>query len=152
MTNKNNKNKKITRSEERYNAARQFKKYGFTKAVSDVFMAGASWADQHPIANAANQPDKTKETGAELISKERERQVNVEGYDKNHDSSHKYEELALAALAYANHAVGVDTSSALSVWPWDEKYFKPKDPLKDLVRAGALIAAAIDRYKEESKQ
>lgn len=140
----------MTRSEERYNAAQQFKKYSFTEAVTDVFMAGASWADQHPIAT--NQPDKTKEAGAELIAKERERQVNVEGFDREHDHSHVYEELVLAALAYAHHAIGEGSFSALLVWPWDEQYFKPKDPLRDLTRAGALIAAAIDRYKEESKQ
>jgi hypothetical protein len=33
-------------------------------------------------------------------------------------------------------------------WPWDMKWWKPSDdPIKNLVKAGALIAAEIDRLQ-----
>lgn len=33
-------------------------------------------------------------------------------------------------------------------WPWDMKWWKPsKDPIKNLIKAGALIAAEIDRLQ-----
>ena len=32
-------------------------------------------------------------------------------------------------------------------WPWSDKWWKPKDKIRDLVRAGALIAAEIDRLQ-----
>jgi hypothetical protein len=33
-------------------------------------------------------------------------------------------------------------------WPWDEKWWKPStNPIRNLVKAGALIAAEIDRLQ-----
>lgn len=33
-------------------------------------------------------------------------------------------------------------------WPWDEEWWKPsEDPVRNLVKAGALIAAEIDRLQ-----
>jgi len=34
-------------------------------------------------------------------------------------------------------------------WPWDPKWWKPKDRRRDLVRAAALIIAEIDRHDRE---
>jgi hypothetical protein len=36
-------------------------------------------------------------------------------------------------------------SAFLEIWPWDRKWWKPKDRRRDLVRAGALILAEIER-------
>jgi hypothetical protein len=34
------------------------------------------------------------------------------------------------------------------MWPWDNKYWKPsEDKVRNLVKAGALIAAEIDRLQ-----
>ena len=38
-------------------------------------------------------------------------------------------------------------------WPWDFKWWKPSDdPVKDLIKAGALIAAEIDRLQSITPQ
>jgi hypothetical protein len=38
-------------------------------------------------------------------------------------------------------------------FPWDAKYWKPTgDPVRDLTKAGALIAAAIDSINVEPAQ
>lgn len=43
--------------------------------------------------------------------------------------------------------VSVKTSESAPdpFWPWQRKWWKPKDPRRDLVRAGALIIAEIER-------
>lgn len=41
-------------------------------------------------------------------------------------------------------AVKADTAA----WPWDENWWKPSlDPIRNLVKAGALLAAEIDRLQ-----
>ena len=34
-------------------------------------------------------------------------------------------------------------------WPWSLDWWKPKDPRRDLVRAGALIVAEIERLDRQ---
>lgn len=98
-------------------------------------------------------------TGADLIAAERERQVTEEGYTAEHDEGHAYQ-LAYAARVYAAQAtvnIAEGTSDAMphgwarfEGWPWAERYWKPTgDPVRDLVKAGALVAAAIDSLTAE---
>lgn len=89
-------------------------------------------------------------TGAELILEERKRQIEVEGYDEEHDSKEPLEELLKAAVCYTK--VNYE-GSTIGDWPksWDYRYWKPKDRLRNLVRAGALIAAAIDKLQNENE-
>ena len=93
-------------------------------------------------------------TGAELIAQERQRQVDVEGWTEQHDAEHTAGELAGAARAYARFAQMQVCKQKISVnpplsWPdWDEEWWKPSpEPIRNLVKAGALIAAEIDRLQ-----
>ena len=88
-------------------------------------------------------------TGAELIADERKRQVEVEGWSQEHDNQHDVMEFVQAAKAYL--MIDTDYITRVGVWPWTGGSFKPKDTIKDLIRAGALIAAAIDRINESNK-
>ena len=54
-------------------------------------------------------------------------------------------EFVKAAQAYL--MIDEDNITRASVWPWSGGFFKPKNVMKDLIRAGALIAAAIDRLQ-----
>lgn len=91
--------------------------------------------------------------GALAIVAERRRQIEAEGWTPDHDLDHKRGELARAGAAYAIHApshVIASKSSgifqlALSAWPWDRSWWKPTDFRRDLVKAGALILAELDR-------
>jgi hypothetical protein len=99
--------------------------------------------------------------GLALIAAERNRQISSEGYNARHDDSHKLGELVDAGQCYACVASAeIRGSSAnewpvelfdgfhdsLLDWPWDDKWWKPSDdPVRNLVKAGALIAAEIDR-------
>src|SRR5437870_10325274 len=91
-------------------------------------------------------------TGIELIAEERARQIADEGWTPKHDDEHCNGELAEAAACYAfessRHAhMGRPTRHPPPDWPWDDEWWKPKDQIRDLVRAGALIAAEIDRLQ-----
>lgn len=94
-------------------------------------------------------------TGIERIAAERKRQIEVEGWTPEHDAQHVEGELARAAAVYAKEAAWQASEptylSECSVgWPssWDEAWFKPStDPIRNLEKAGALIAAEIDRIQ-----
>lgn len=88
-----------------------------------------------------------------LIREERERQVYAEGWTPAHDDQHATGELADAAAAYAhagdhspvNPEDGYGTDLGRVLWPWDRASFKPGAHRRNLVRAGALIVAELER-------
>ena len=94
-------------------------------------------------------------TGSERIRFERWRQLVFKGFSFDHDDRHVDGELAMAALAYADAGIMSQIRPDVSVylsyppstgWPWQRSEWKPSDePIENLVRAGALIAAEIDR-------
>lgn len=87
-------------------------------------------------------------TGVSMIADERRRQITVEGWTPEHDDDHDDGALILAAECYASSpATRADVPAG---WPWSEDCWKPGDDsprgrIWDLRRAGALIAAEIDR-------
>lgn len=98
----------------------------------------------------------TPGAGAYLISVERQRQVEEEGRSLQGDLCHPPETLAQAAMAYAcppgmYKAAGLDHSRS-QFWPWNPISYKDNpnpdrvQRIRELVKAGALIAAEIDRY------
>ena len=95
-------------------------------------------------------------TGCELIAEERQRQMDVEGWTPEHDDEHRQEQLANAASSYIDAAALIahgfkDYIRVPFGWPWEESWWKPsKDPVRNLVKAGALIAAEIDRLQRKT--
>lgn len=100
------------------------------------------------------------QSGVSLIAAERERQVAQEGWTPEHDDQHRNGELAAAAACYAQEAHMDATHSHLNMppngWPWEDRWWKPsatpggsrrQAAIRDLVKAGALIAAEIDRIQ-----
>lgn len=89
-------------------------------------------------------------TGVELIAAERQRQISVEGYTSDHDAEHVSGELLIAAVCYLrircpNLWVKQTTSPE---WPFELEAWKPTvDQVGNLIKAGALIAAEIDRIQ-----
>lgn len=129
-------------------------------------------------------------TGIELIAEERQRQIEKEGWTKEHDAEHETFELSAAAACYVAknisqklekiHYTNQSPLAEFKVyyfgetdfmvnsgdrgdrrlrkagwrngWPWDNKWWKPSDdPIKNLIKAGALIAAEIDRLNAIDK-
>jgi hypothetical protein len=88
--------------------------------------------------------------GTDFIAVERQRQIEVEGWTPEHDAEHVNGELAQAASCYALIAAHGTESYADDQWPWHSVWWKPSnDPIRNLVKAGALIAAEIDRLEDE---
>lgn len=102
------------------------------------------------------------------VRRERERQVNEEGWTPGHDDNHCFGELARAAAAYAWFASFTDEARdgmkmepkrgyinlLWCMWPrsWSECWWKPKDRRRDLVRAAALLVAEIERLDRAAKE
>ncbi len=82
-------------------------------------------------------------TGIERIAAERQRQIEQEGYEPEHDYQHDKNELVNAAVAYLYAQEG-DRLLPIS-WPWGKYTFKPTTRVRNLEKAGALIAGEIDR-------
>lgn len=79
--------------------------------------------------------------GVGRIAQERKRQVTEEGWTPEHDAHHVHE-LTDAALSYVLAARDEDW---LYYWPRMREDFKGGTPIRCLEKAGALLAAEIDR-------
>lgn len=97
-----------------------------------------------------------RKSGIELIAEERIRQIEVEGYTIESDDTHDKGQLAKAAAAYSlaedyrKHAPQeIVKKEPPFFWPWTDQSWKPtsEDRVKELIKAGALIAAEIDRLQ-----
>lgn len=85
--------------------------------------------------------DAARDAARDVLA-ERQRQISVEGWTPEHDDEHSFEEMAFAASCYACADEG---EAPPAVWPWDWKWWKPKGRRRNLVKAGALILAEIER-------
>lgn len=102
--------------------------------------------------------------GIERIAAERQRQIDEEGYTPEHDQEHGNGALAYAAACYAapeqifrvvQQRVGRDGEVYEMIWhePWPRGWKRREFPhgssretrIRDLEKAGALIAAELDR-------
>lgn len=105
-------------------------------------------------------------SGIELISEERQRQIESEGWTAEHDAEHTDQSIAISAALYAmpehyrnktEHDIdGYDLVDRF--WAWEYRWWKPSligpsvednlnGRIKELQKAGALIAAEIDRLQ-----
>lgn len=97
--------------------------------------------------------------GAVQIAAERLRQIVEEGYDAGHDDQHNQPvvpdgptPLLAAACAYigASFKSTEDDADPAEFWPFERERFKPTDPVSNLVKAGAFLAAEIDRLRRRA--
>lgn len=107
-------------------------------------------------------------SGIEIIAEERKRQVEVKKYDAEHDADETSFQMSTAAGCFIANALNkefkdhthydnlgpvarfqlrqVDTKKWKEEWPWsDHDGRKQADVITSLAKAGALIAAEIDR-------
>ncbi|SDC70806.1 hypothetical protein SAMN05428966_102160 [Massilia sp. PDC64] len=81
---------------------------------------------------------------------ERRRQIEVEGWTPEHDDKYTACELARAAATYAtcSHIEQLRLCGQ-QAWPWNPDWWKRGDYRRDLVKAGALILAEIERVDRD---
>ncbi len=93
-------------------------------------------------------------TPIDEIAAERRRQIQEEGWTTDHDDQHIRGEMATVAALYAmppRHSVNL----LEYIFPasWDRyAWWKPKTRRRDLIRAGALIVAEIERMDRRAKR
>lgn len=81
--------------------------------------------------------------GIEAITGERASQLS-RGYTLAHDAKYTNNELSVAAEAHLAAAMG-DEQDARDLWPFDLEFFRLNTTSSSLAKAGALLAAEIDR-------
>jgi hypothetical protein len=141
----------------------------------EVFMAEVarelkslpSYADPSPEGDNAHIMRKLKALVADaqsarslaLIADERKRQQESEGFMPEHDDQRIRFELSRAAATYcmaayirgsAPNATHDEICRIMGdgLWPWEQSWFKTNgDAIRMLVKAGALIAAEIERLQ-----
>lgn len=96
--------------------------------------------------------------GTALIAAERRRQITQEGWTPEHDDEYQSCELTAAAHCYMEEAAqqvlnGHAQGDFPTDWPWSADWWKSSpDPVRNLVKAGALIAAEIDRLLRAAEE
>lgn len=88
--------------------------------------------------------------GLNLVGIERMRQIRGEGFTIEKDQRHLAGELVQASFCYTAQAVNPKWNPNWNdftsmYWPWDREWWKPTTPHGNLVKAGALIVAELDR-------
>ncbi|HIE2373826.1 TPA: hypothetical protein ACXLBU_006587 [Pseudomonas aeruginosa] len=76
------------------------------------------------------------------VQAERRRQITAEGWTPEHDDLYCAAELPRAAAAYILNGAN---DEAPAIWPFSAKWWKPTSARRDLIKAGALILAEIER-------
>lgn len=94
------------------------------------------------LGGAPGTPEAPQTAAARDVLAERLRQVEVEGWTPARDDEYVDGQLASAAVAYAQAYTPYLVPSS---WPWAVEWFKPADDRRNLVKAGALIVAEIER-------
>ena len=75
---------------------------------------------------------------------ERQRQQSAEGWAPEHDDQYGKSQLLWASSCYMLNTIQPFNRIPMD-WPWDSSWWKPTNPRRDLVKAGALIIAEIER-------
>lgn len=118
----------------------------------------AAWVREQCV-----KPEKCSAAGVELIAAERQRQIESEGWTAEHDDKHDDCELLSAAMNYERIAEFIARYGRTDgeryfhghpplQWPWEKSWWKPdyENAIPNLVKAGALIAAEIDRLQRSA--
>lgn len=108
-------------------------------AILQVWALTDSSAAPHPVSG--EQTDAARDVLAE-----RERQISKEGWTPDHDDRNGSCEMAAAAATYAvcTEPEQLQVCGAVA-WPWRRGWWKPTTYRQNLVKAGALILAEIER-------
>ena len=120
--------------------------YNETFTMLDEMRKLASEIDGFEAAFAACFGRTATHSAVDVI-RERQRQIESEGWTPEHDDEHHWGELAAAARCYA---LGMSQISGLgsappAEWPWDPEWWKPGNYRENLIKSAALLVAEIDR-------
>ena len=96
-----------------------------------------------------------KKTGIELIAEEQQRVREQEGFTLESDKQYKNNELVKGAISYLRtpmYNVHIQTGQLAPMeFPFKQEWWKPSpdDRIKELIKAGQMIASEIDKLRLE---
>lgn len=82
--------------------------------------------------------------GAADVLAERARQLGEKGYSVARDGEYRDGELPMAAACYAVFGAGGQMARSVFSWPFKTEAFRPHDKRRAMVKAAALLLAAIE--------
>jgi hypothetical protein len=101
-------------------------------------------ARSRAAGHAGTEPAAVTAAARDVLA-ERRRQVEQEGWTPAHDDQYRDHELSCAAGCYAMYTLAYPAGDPPPAWPWAADWWKPTAHRRNLVKAGALIQAAIER-------
>lgn len=123
-----------------------FARYITGQLAADFACALAAYLRDHDRVPADAGEARLTDAARDVLA-ERRRQVEQEGWTPAHDDEHDMGEMAHAAAWYSVDQMirSALDERGLSFWPWAQEWWKPTTPRRDLVKAGALILAELER-------
>lgn len=104
------------------------------------------------MAEVRAQGVKSLSNAVQSVISERQRQQSVEGWTPEHDDQYGEYQLLWASSCYVLNTIQPFNRIPMD-WPWAPEWWKPTNPRRDLVKAGALILAEIERIdRQEAAQ
>ncbi len=104
------------------------------------------------LAEVRAQGVKSLSNAVQSVIAERQRHQSVEGWTPEHDDQYSKSQLLWASSCYVLNAIHPFNRIPFD-WPWTPEWWKPTNPRRDMVKAGALILAEIERIdRQEAAQ
>lgn len=125
---------------------KQLGRHDFTRYINEALAADFACAlAKHLAARPAPAAGDALNGAARDVLAERQRQISAESWTPEHDDAYADEQLARAAVCYALPQGDYEIPEPPEFWPWDAAWWKPGDRRRELIKAGALILAEIER-------
>ena len=139
-------NTSLKQSEKEFN---DFCREEFSEWEDDVTETPATDAF---LAEVRAQGVKSLSNAVQSVIAERQRHQSAEGWTPEHDDQYSKSQLLWASSCYVLNAIHPFNRIPFG-WPWTPEWWKPTNPRRDMVKAGALILAEIERIdRQEAAQ
>lgn len=118
--------------------------------ISTVMGASVDWhyiggrVHMKALVIPASAPVELTDAARDVLA-ERRRQVEQEGWTPEHDDEHGDHAMSCAAGCYAMYTLAYPAGDPPPAWPWAADWWKPTTHRRNLIKAGALILAEIER-------
>lgn len=126
---------------------------GYGRPCEDFWQEMINVAPSLKQVFESNVPTCSLTKAAQSVLAERRRQVEEEGFTPERDDQYREHVLRDAAACYATAIPAFGPGDPDRLWPWPKEWWKPsEDDRANLVKAGALIQAAIEQIDRQRER
>lgn len=117
-----------------------------TEKLHNSMLTACFGVEHTPSSAPASHSGSQLSSAARDVLNERQRQIDAEGWTPERDDKYEMGELSTAAGCYSMFTLAFPPADPPRHWPWPAMWWKPSNARrKNLVKAGALILAEIER-------